>query len=176
MDLTSELWAMVRQGMTAREWAKACVTSRASYAMRRRLFAAEVISEPGDDGRLLTRQLHFGAWPACDSLCLNLWRLHEAVGNDPGLLELFTKDSSALLLLECLHIIGRQHMPLTKSSIEGVLVNLLGRHATVLTLQIKTIAAPLELPALQHLLLALGYKKRDWGQDHMALFPAIGVL
>ena len=81
-------------------------------------------------------------------------------------------------LLKCLHIIGREGVPITKSSIEGVLVSLLAKHALLLTLHVKTVLTFPDLPSLQHLVLDVGTFPSKWmdEQNNAALFPAISML
>lgn len=97
----------------------------------------------------LIRQLHLDRWGASHSIYFDLWQLHEAAGVTSAQLEQMRVASRALPLLHCLHVVGRPNVPLTESSVEGVLVSLLARHAAVLTLQVKSISMPLSLPNLQ---------------------------
>ena len=120
-----------------------------TYALRRLLVAAEVQGELGNNEDLM-RQLQVSRWPACHSLCLNLRQLDEGVEVTQAQKEQVSMASSALPLLRCVHVIGRDEMPLIMSSIEGMLVGLLARHASVITLQVKSIAMQLDLPNLQH--------------------------
>ena len=155
MDLPVEIWSIVRQGMIPREWAIAQGTSRASYHLRRPLLAAEVRYEPGDDEGILIKQLQLDMWPTRQSLCVSLWRLHEAVEITPAQLQHLILAGSIMPQLECLHIIGRRHEPVIEGSIEDILISLLARHAMVLSLQVKMITMPLDTPLLQHLVLDL---------------------
>ena len=178
MDLSVDLWRTVREQLTRKEWGKACGTSRASWSLRWPLLAAQVHYAPGKDGHDLLRQLQLGRWPAFQSLRLDLWHLHEKVKLTLDQNKELELASSGLPLLHCLHVLGRDQMPLTQSSIEGVLVRLLARHASVLTLQVKTVAMPLDLPTLQHLVLDLDADPTCQGhrQTHPALFSALSML
>ena len=82
--------------------------------------------------------------------------------------------------LHCLHIIGRVRDFPTEDNIEGLLVNVLARHASVLTLQLRPLKMPLTLPNLQHLVLDLGRDMLEHYssgiQMHQEVFPAISTL
>ena len=88
--------------------------------------------------------------------------------------------ASKLPFLKCVHIIGRPEVPLTESSIEGELLNLLAKHALVLTLQVKKIQMPLDFPTLQHLVVDIDSagNYRHWKEGHIdvTLFKAISML
>ena len=169
VDLPVDIWAIVREGMTAKQWAGVCATCRATNALKRVLLLAEAHKTGLDLGR----QLQLDRWHLSQSLCLNLEHMH----GEPEAPHI-NLAGSKLPLLQCLHIIGNDWVPLTQSSIEGVLVSLLAGYASVLTLQIKTLMMPLKFPNLEHLLLDLnrirGLKDDEW--THEGLFPAIGTL
>ena len=125
------------------------------------------------------RQLQLDRWLACHSLCLNLRRLAKDVNFDATQIEALNSASEALPFLHCLHLIGRAQVTLTESSIESTLLRLLARHASVLTLQVKTVNMPLGfLPNLQHLMLNLDAapSTQRITQNHGLLFPAISTL
>ena len=178
MDLPSELWVVVSQCMTTRDWARACCTNRATYALRRLLVAAEVRGELGTHEGL-TRQLQHNRWPACHTLTLNLRQLAWAVDTTitQAQKDQISRACSALPLLRCLHLIGRDEVPLMECSFEGMLASLLARHASVLSLQVKTIAMQLHLP---NLVLNFGpwWAHHDEWQPHAhaQVFPAISTL
>ena len=200
MDLSADVWGLVRGRMSLREWAKACGTSPASYTLRRSLVAAEVRNDPGKYGRLLVRllqlnkgpnvytwrlnlrQLQLKRWSTCHSLWLNLWQLHKAAEVTPAQVKHIQQAASTLPMLQCLHIIGRPEVPLTQSSVEGVLLSLLVRHAAVLTLRVMRVLMPLDFPTLQHLVLDVDsgaiYLSRGKGcvEVESKLFPAISML
>lgn len=178
MDLSVDLWRIIKGHLTRKEWGKARGTSLASYSLQWPLLAAEVHNTPGDDRHDLMRQLQLDRWPAFQSLRLDLWHLCQALKLTPDQVEELDLASTALPLLQCLHIIGRDQAPLTHSSAEGVLVRLLARHASLLTLQVKTVTMPLDLPTLQHLVLDLDADPTGQGhrQTHKARFSAISVL
>ncbi len=163
--------------MTTKEWGQACGACPASYALRPFL-AAEVRKDTGSDGQDLMRQLQVSNWPASQSLCLNLWQLHDATEATPMQIERIKQVGKALPLLRCLHIIGRSQMPVKDNNMEGVLLSALARHVSLLTLQVKTIRTPLNLPALQHLVLRIDRISQRGGREptHRALFPSISLL
>ena len=72
MDLPLAAWSIIRQSMTPKEWAKICGTSRATFALRRSLVAAEICLEPGDHDQVLLSQLQHEKQPTCHSLFLSL--------------------------------------------------------------------------------------------------------
>ena len=168
--------------MNPKEWAKACGFSRATFAMRWLFLAAEVRSQRMfglGPRRVCMRQLQLDKWPACHSLCLSLWRLGKDVRLNAANTEMLKSASKALPLLQCLHLVGRDQVTLTESSIEATLLRLLARHASVLTLQVKTVNMLLGfLPNLKHLVLILDASPSAQGnmQDHGLLFPAINTL
>ncbi len=183
--------------MSFREWAMACGTNRAS-CHGRPLLAAEVGYELGKVQQNLVRLFHRVMWPLFPGCCLDLsqlqlnkwstshslwintWQLHEAAKVSPAQFEQLKAVASKLPVLQCLHIIGRPEMPLTKGSIEEVLVSLLAKHALVLTLQVKRVQMPLEFPALQHLVVDIDSAKnyRPWWEEDIehSLFEAISML
>ena len=60
---------------------------------------------------------------------------------------------------------------------EGRLISLLAWHAVVLTLQVKALIMPLELPNLQHLLLGLDQPGTSrWEDNPIVPFPAVTML
>ena len=164
--------------MPPKEWAKVCGTSRATFALRRSLIAAEICVEPGNDDQVLLSQLQHEKQPTCHSLFLNLQQTQEDVVLSPAQISQVIAAGSNLPVLKCLHIIGREGVPLTESSIEGVLVRLLAKHASLLTLQVKTVLTFPNLPNLQHLVLDVGNFPGGGmdRQNNAALFPAISML
>ncbi len=99
-------------------------------------------------------QLRLKRWPFCHSLCLNLCRWHGKL--TPAEMAEIEQAAGTLPELQYLHIIGRPQVPLKKTGVEGVLVSILAKLAPVLTLDVKTIQMPLDLPNLQHLVLNFG--------------------
>ena len=160
--------------MSTKEWAKACGSCVASYQARMSLLVAEVCSTLGKDKHVLMWQLQLKKWPASHSFFLNLRKLHGAVEVTPTQIEQLTEAASAMPLLHSLHIIGRQDVPLTATSLEGVLMSLLAKHATVLTLHVKTVSMALDMPNLRHLVLR-GTNSREVGnkQIYKELFLAV---
>ena len=177
MDLPRDLWNSIRLCMSPIGWALA----------RGTLVAADVHGEPGESVQDLTSQLQIHRWPTCQSLCINLEQLDKAVSLtlEPALK--ICQAGSASPRLRCLHIIGRDHTPLVMGSgaantMEGVLLGLLGMHASVLTLQIATsssrVSMPLAFPRLQHLVLDLDPPRgslQEWHPDPV-LFPEVSML
>ena len=165
--------------MYPKEWAKACGYSRESFAMRWKILVAELSSECAGHKHICMGQLQLNRWHDCHSLHLNLWRLSKAAGLSALQVEEVSSASKTLPLLRCLHLIGRDQVTFTESSIEGILLRLVARHASVLTLQVKTVDMPLDfLPKLQHLALDLDANPTTQGimQTHESLFSAIGML
>ena len=170
MDLPTDVWGNIGRHMDFKEWAEACGTSRASYAARRQVLVAEVCSKAKKGGRVKIKQLRLNKWSFCHSLFLNLQGLHGTGQVTLAQIEEIDAASIALPLLRCLHIIGRSKVPVMDSSVEGVLVRLLATHASVMTLQVRTLTMFLDFPKLQHLMLDLGAFSRaraeeqdDWG-------------
>ena len=177
MDFLVDIWDIIKDFMTPREFAKICSTSHASYAVRQQLVATELCFGPGNYEQLLLGQLQLSKWPTCHSLCINLGQLHEAMEISQSQRDIIKEAGSTMASLHCLHLIGRKPVRFTESSIEGVLVSLLAKHAVVLTMQVETVIMPLELPNLQHLALDVQRTTRYWREDlHWALFGAIKVL
>ena len=166
--------------MSAHDSAKACGTNRATYALRRQLVAAEVrpCETPGIIEQDLVKQLQVDRWPACHSLFLNLEQLPEGFQATADALNKIRLAASGnnMPLLHCLHIIGRTRVPLTENGIEGFLVDVLARHASVMTLQVKTLKMPLTMPNLQHLVLFLDKRHVYVYSNDEELFPAISML
>ena len=178
-DLPPDVWSIVREDMNPTEWAIACGFSRESFAMRLKILVAELCSKHASHRHICMGQLQLDQWPACHSLNLNLWQLGENVRLDPAQIQRLDSASKALPLLQCLHLVGRGQVPLRDSTIEGLLVRLLARHVSVLTLQVKTVDMPLDLlPNLQHLVLDLDTipARQDYTQTHGSLFSAISML
>ena len=176
----NDLWAVFRDCMSADEWAKACGTNRATYALRRPLVAAQLhaCKTLGTNERDLIRQLQIDRWPSCHSLFLNLQRVPEGFQANAAVLDQIHLADSKLHLLHCMHIICGEGVLLTESSMEGLLVSVLARHASVLTLQVKALKMPLTMPNLQHLMLDLGREmsKYFFASTQEMVFPAIGLL
>ena len=177
----------------------ACGTNHATHAMGRPLVAVEAGYELSKVQQKLARLLHRVKWPvppafrldlsqlqldkwsASHSLWLNLWQLHEAAKVSQAQIKQMEAAASKLPILQCLHIIGRPKVPFTQSSVEGVLLSLLARHAAVLTLQVMRVQMPLDLPALQHLVLSFNASEAEWEASGRRmldydLLPAIGLL
>ena len=154
--------------MSPMEWALACGT----------LLAADVRGKPSKNLQDLTLQLQIHRWPLCRSLCINLEQLHKGVSVTPNQTMKISQAGSTLPRLQCLHMIGRDQVPLTESSVEGMLLGILARHVLVLSLHVKVSPVPLDLPALQHLVLDLDTNsaKKDVWQTQAALVPAISTL
>ena len=181
MELPADVWGTVKQLMTREEWTKACgsADSPAAHIFRRAWLATEVRSKPGAagrNGRVLLRQLQLKRWPICHSLCINLRQYHEASTLTQAQIQHIELAAKELPLLNCLHIIGRENVFFTESSIEGALISILPRHAAVLTLQVKTGLMFPNLPNLQHLALNMDISGMKWEQDSIALLSALGVL
>ena len=178
MDLPAAVWGEIGRLMSVKDWAEACGTSRASFAARRQVLAAEVRSTNVKGGRVNLKQLQLERWPLCHSVFLNLWRLHETGELTPAEIAEIDQAARRLPLLQCVHIIGRPQVPLTESSAEGVLLSTLARHASLLTLQVKTVTMPLDLPNLQHLVLDLGARshKGPGQEDDGEAFQCISML
>lgn len=175
MDLPPDVWGTIRLRMTSKEWAKACRTNRASFAMRWRAGLAKLRSKRAGHRHLCMGQLQLHRWRACHSLHLSMWQLGKDVRLNAAQLKKLHTASEALPLLQCLHLVGRDVVTLTESSIEGILIRLLARHAPVLRLVCKTITMPLGfLPNVQHLLLDLDAIATR--QTHGSFFTAISSL
>ena len=177
VELPLDIWAAVREVLTLKQWAMACGTCHATYALSRRLIAAEVCDGLGySDGRDLVKQLQLDRWSGCHSLFLQLRHMPEAVKvtSSAAQIEQLVLDGS-FSSLQCLHIIGRSRVPLTNGSAEAVFMSHLAQHASVLTLDVKTVSMPLDLPNLQHLILNVSRSAgwEDGDQTHEVLFPAV---
>ena len=164
------IWGKIGEDLGVKEWAKACGINQAAHASRRPLVAAEVRSGLWDRKRVRMLQLQLKKWPACHSLFLNLHRLHKS--GELTLEQMAETEEAArkAATLHCLHIISRPQVPLMDSSVEAVLVRHLAEHASVMTLQVRTLTMPLDFPKLQHLVLDLGAfshtgakEQDDWG-------------
>lgn len=92
-------------------------------------------------------------------------------------IEQFKDAASAVPLLHCLHIIGRRDVPLTATSLEGVLMSCLAKHASVLTLHVNSVMMTLDMPALRHLVMR-GTISSQVGNEQIyeALFLALNEL
>ena len=172
-----DIWGVINHFMTPKEFAKICSTSRASYAARQQLAVAEVRYEPSDDEQVYLRQLQLSRWPACHSLCINLGQLQDTMEFSQTQRDKIEEAGSTMPSLHCLHLIGRKEVRLTESSIEGVLVSILAKHALVVTMQVRNVIMPLNLPNLQHLVLDMEKATDYWKPDlHCALFGSINLL
>ena len=181
MELPADVWGVVKQRMTPEEWTKPCgsADSPAVHTLRRPWLATEVRSEcDGASGneQVLLRQLQLKWWPICHSVCINLRQYHEAPTLTQAQIKQIELAAKAMPSLSCLHIIGRESVNLTKSSIEGVLVGILARQAAVLTLQVERVLRFPDLPNLRHLALDIDIPYEHWEHDSVALFSAISVL
>ena len=179
MALSADVWGIVREKMAPTDWAKASGFSRESHATQWRFVVAELFSRRAIHRHLCLGQLQLNEWRACHSLCLNLWRLGKSISLYTSQSGRLNMASRKLPLLRCLHLVGRNQVTLTESSIEGMFVRLLTRHALVLTLQVHAIRMPLEsLPNLQHLVLKLGAIP-TWHGDrrtHESVFSLLSML
>ena len=166
-----DVWARVGVHLTTRDWAKACGTSRASFAARNLFVAAEVCCNPFGNEDICKELLHLAQWAMCHSLLLDVRQLPDWASFTPAQTRLITNTCKGLPFLKCLHIIGRDELVLRESSIEGILVKLLARHALVLTVKTLQVQMPLQFPALKHLVLELP----SYGQGYQfgSPFPAI---
>ncbi len=163
--------------MSNKEWAKACGACAVSYQARMSLLVSEVCTDSGNDEHALMRQLQLKRWPTCRSFLLNLRNLHEGVKVTRSEIEQFKEAASAVPLLGCLHIIGRRSVPLTATSLEGVLMSCLAKHVSVLTLHVKSVMMSLNMPGLRHLVLRGSILSQAGSeQTYKALFLAIGGL
>lgn len=156
VDLPEGVWFAVSQYMLAKEWANACKTCSASYRLKMPVVVAEVRDELSKDEQVFMRQLQLDRWHGCHSLCLNLRQLSEAAKLTSEQIKMIRQASNELPFLRCLHIIGRPQVPLTKDSLEGMLMSFLAKRLSVLTLHVNAVMMPLDMPLLQHLVLELG--------------------
>ena len=135
---------------------------------------AELRTETANNEQIPTSLLQIKRWPTCHSLFLNLSQVHEAAGLTEAQVEQLGQ--AALPWLHCLHIIGRGSVAMSVSSMEAQLVNFLARHASVLTLQVKTISVPIDLPTLQHLVLDLDPSSLFWVGDKLSMLKGLKSL
>ena len=145
-----------------------------TFALRTPHVVAMVRGEVHDGEQVFMEQLQLDRWPSCHSLCVNLSQL-EAASLAPDQMITFMREidqaSKSLPMLQCLDIIDKH----TESTISfDVLMGLLAKHASVLTLQAKAIGSYLYLPALQHLVLDLNpnygkYPHQSLGQRNQYL-------
>ena len=124
----------------------------------------------------LSGQLQLDRWPACQSLCFNLRRLYRAVELTEAQIEQLTHAGALLPMLRCLHIIGNPYLEEAQGSVEAVLLNILARHASVLTLHVSVIEPPLRLPKLQHLVLHLAPVMKGLRKELETFFPCMSTL
>ncbi len=189
MDFPVDTWGLMRQYMGGRDGGKACCTSRASNAMRRHFVVADLRGEQpagsheGKAEQLHMKQLRLDMWPRCHSLWVNLSRLPIATEVTQSQIEEIKEASEALPVLHSLHIIGRdcQWVPPAENSIEAVLMDLLARHASVVTLKYINMRVPFNLPILQHLVLEFkpfhtSNGAQDYGPAYNNPFAAISKL
>ena len=156
--LPLDIWAIFKRLMTPNEWAGACGINHITYGLRRQLVAAKVRSCQGNDGqrRLSMQHLQLDRWRDCHSLFLDTRQLNEAVEITPAEMEQMALAGKEMPKLHCLHFTGG---PLRGTAIENMLINLLAKHAVVLTLQVdlaivpEPLQPPLALLNLQHLAL-----------------------
>ena len=187
MDLPVDIWAVVRSLMAPQEWTRACGTCRAAYALKRPLVMAEVCCVSLMLGRLtascpsneaLLRRLQLDRWPTCHSLCLNLAKVankRDIPSSQLAQIALILMAGHNMPLLHCLHLIGRPGAPLMQNSIEGMVISCLAKHLSVLTIEIRKVLTPLNLPKLQHLVLQLT-SENMYGENRETLIPAACVL
>ena len=147
--------------------------------MRWMIVVAELCSESTSQRSICTSRLQLDRWHACHFLHLNLRPLGKTATIDASQVEELRSASGSLPLLRCMQLVGRDYVSLTESSIEGTFLRLVARHASVMSLHVKTVDMPLDfLPKLQHLLLDLDtYPTREGTtQFHESLFSAISML
>ena len=157
----------------------ACGTCRATHALSRPLIAAEMCDWFAQDEQTLLKQLHLKRWSGCHSLFLSLRCMLKAVKVIAAAAQIKQLSlDGCLSSLHCLHIVGRDQVPLTKGNAEGVFLKLLAKHASVLTLDIKSVSVPLDLPTLQNLIINLAGMcgRKEQKQTCEALFPAVSRL
>lgn len=173
MDLPIDIWANVKDCMSPPEWAKAYGINQTTHALRPWVAVEMHMLGGVQNGEHdLVDQLQLDNWPTRHSLFLNLEQLQEAVQLTPAQTQDIRSAGNKLPRLHCLHLIGRDGMPLTRSSIEGVIVSALTEHVSVLSLQVGMIEMPLAAPNLQHLVVALKFNE-TWVDQ---LFPAVRLL
>ena len=154
--LPIEIWAMISKYMTDREWAVACGTCPTTYKLRQRFVAAKVIMMLNDIEQGLARQLQLDKWPACHSLCLStrFINIYGAASVTEAQIKQIQEAGRLLPLLQCLHIIGSYYDDVKAgNSVQALLIEVLAKHVSVLTLEIYVVGAPLDFPNLQHLVL-----------------------
>ena len=96
-------------------------------------------------------------WATCGSLLLNMQQL-AGCGVELGHPRWISAAAASMGLLHSLHMIGRPLVCMSDQSIEGQLLGLLGRQATVLSLHVKSVKSSPELPSLKQLVLCMGFK------------------
>ena len=122
----------------------------------------------------LAKQLQLDKWPACHSLSLNTQDIHKAETVTEAQIKQIRQAGHMLPLLQCLHIIGSDpDIIMAGGSIQALLVEVLAKHVSVLTLNVYTAGVPLNLPNLQHLALHLVPTMKE---PYEALFPSIEML
>ena len=189
MDLPEDVWGIVSQHIDGRDWGKACGTSRASYAMKRHLVMANLHSEQSAVShecgakQVSMEQLRLDKWHRCHSLWVNSSRLLEGTELTQSQIDKIKKASEALPLLRCLHIIGRNYpYEATESSFELVLIDILAKRASVLTLKVlpKMVTRAFDLPTVQHLVLEVTafrpqsfHPSQDYRQIYRNPFAAV---
>ena len=171
------VWAMISDCMTPREWAVACGTCPTAYKLRKRFVAAEVIMGLNKAEQDLAWQLQLDKWPACHSLCFNtrFINLYGAASITEAQIRQIQQAGHLLPLLQCLHIIGSCYDDVKAgNSVQALLIEVLAKHVSVLTLEIHVVGVPLEFPNLQHLVLHL-HPFSDLA-DFAAHFPSLKQL
>ena len=170
-DLPMDVWGRVGVHLTTRDWSKACGTSRSSFAARNLFVAAKVFCDPSGKKDICSELLHLAQWATCHSLLLDVRQLREGASFTPAQIQLIKDSCKGLPFLKCLHIVGKDQNFLEESSIEGVLVSLIARHALVLSVKTLQVLMPFEFPALKHLVLELPSYDQVYKFD--SSFPAI---
>ena len=125
----------------------------------------------------LAKQLQLDKWTACHSLCLNTRFIHlyGAASVTEAHITQIKQAGRLLPLLQCLHIIGSYYDDVkAENSVQALLIEVLARHVSVLTLEIHVVGVPLEFPNLQHLVLhMLPFRDLDGFAAH---FPELNGL
>ena len=156
MYLPIEVWAMISKNMAPREWAVACGACSTTYMLRKPLVVAEVRTRLNNPGQSLAGQLQLDKWRTCHSLCLDLRQIGEVLKVTEAQSKQIEQAGSTLPLLHCLHLVGSSYdVVKVESSVQALLLDILAKHVSVLTLEVRFVGVPLNLPNLHHLVLHL---------------------